>query len=206
MKPQTKRLLIGGTAIPALAAAFFATNFGSAADASQTAAASNVIVSAPMHYAAAVRVAGPVSDTGTVPVLLDDGSTVSVPQDEVNLVLHPRTTVRTVQPDNTVYGNCGSSNIYLHEKKNGHPANFTTGFTVKVTAVSYAWHVHASGPHYSHDQTWSGGLAFRKSWKTEHDSKDDLGRGNYTAAANGSAILSNGKVCVSGTPTSDRYL
>ncbi|WP_163568859.1 hypothetical protein [Fodinicola feengrottensis] len=174
---------------------------------------STFVNSAPMHLASAVKVVGAADATGEVPVLLSDGSSFSVPASSVTRVLHPDTTGiamrRTstgMEPDITVNGPCGSSNIYVHEKSNGHPVKMTTGFTIRKPlppAVSYKWRAEIDRYNGGYDYSYSasGGLAFRYSWAGGHSSDANYPSGYYEAFVTyGFAQLANGLVCVSGDP------
>jgi hypothetical protein len=161
-----------------------------------------------MHLATAVRVVGSPDASGAVPVLLTDGSTVPIRADLLDRVLHPTAVSGSggIQPYITVYGSCGSSNIYLHEKSDGHPVRMTTGFTIYsylAPAVYYKWRaeIHRYNGGYDYYYQASGGLLFRYSWSGAHNSVADYPRGYYYAAVDyGVATLSNGLLCVSGNP------
>jgi hypothetical protein len=176
-----------------------------------------VTISVPMHLAKAVRVAGKPDAAGAVPVLLTDGSTVSVPMKLLHRVLHPTSAVPNngvagARPDITVNGSCGSSNIYLHEKSDGHPVKMTTGFSIKwylPPAVYYNWYaeIHRTSGGYDYYYHASGTLAFRYSWAGQHTSSADYAHGWYSAVVDsGTATLSNGFICQSGDPFDNPYL
>jgi hypothetical protein len=173
---------------------------------------SEVTASRPMHLAKAVQILGAPNAAGTTPVLLTDGSTIPVTQDMLDRVLHPtaaaaaNTSADGVRPDFTVNGSCGSSNIYLHEKSDGHPVRMTTGFHIKSylpPAVHYDWRaeIHRYNGGYDYYYHASGGLFFRYSWSGQHTSGHDYPTGYYSAAVDsGVATLSNGWICLSGDP------
>jgi hypothetical protein len=106
-----------------------------------------------------------------------------------------------VSPDNTVYGNCGSS--YLYEYAIGlDQVEIETGFTVNTPAVAYWWEysMHDGGGTSSH--TRAGGLAARSSWG-DNERWGALTRGPASAwvDSGSDAILVNGDVCTSGGPS-----
>jgi hypothetical protein len=113
------------------------------------------------------------------------------------------------RPDNTVGGSCGTSYVYLNGSYRRF--DFTTGFTInsdRAPAVEYYWHVHVTGPSYSHTFPYGGNLALRHSWHSSGSAS--VGRsGNYTASVNSAdsfAILANGSVCHSAGPASWDYV
>jgi hypothetical protein len=107
-----------------------------------------------------------------------------------------------VSPDNTVYGNCGSS--YITEVGIGlHQVDISTGFTVYTPAVAYWWEysMHDGGGTSSH--TRAGGLARRSSW-ADKERWGALTPGPASAWVNSGsdALLENGDVCTSAGPSS----
>ena len=106
-----------------------------------------------------------------------------------------------VSPDNTVYGNCGSS--YLYEYAIGlDQVDIKTGFTVNTPAVAYWWEYSMRDGGGTSSHTRAGGLAARPGW----DDKERWGaltRGPARAwvVSGSDAILVNGDVCTSGGPS-----
>jgi hypothetical protein len=106
----------------------------------------------------------------------------------------------TATPDNTVYGNCGSSYLYEYAVGN-HAVDIQTGFSVNTPAVAFWWRywMHDLGGTSSH--TFGGGLDFRYSWAD--DSRwGALTRGPASAwvDSGSDAILDNGDVCSTAGP------
>lgn len=204
MLRTVRNFVLSGT-LAALAISLVAVGGNSAA------AEDVATVSTPMHEATAIRVVGAPGTDGTVPVLLTDGTTVSIPQNQVNLAL--RANQNAVQPANVVRGNCGTSKIFLHEKSNGRPVRMTTGFTINSNrpgAVFYSWDARIQGPRgsgYGYNYHASGGLRNRHSWNGQHTSDGNYARGIYaTAVTAGGALLANGVVCLSGFPADIKLL
>jgi hypothetical protein len=110
-----------------------------------------------------------------------------------------------VSPNNIVYGNCGSSYIYVNEKSNGQPVDMDTGFDVHPSAIAYGWHAHIAGfqgSGYSYEYHASGNLANRPGWHGQHSSAANYPHGTYHdyVYSDGSswALLNNGGYCTSG--------
>ncbi|RZS29543.1 hypothetical protein EV193_12028 [Herbihabitans rhizosphaerae] len=142
------------------------------------------------------RVAGAAAADGTVPVVLGDGSTASLPADRVADALRASQTQQ-------VAASCGTAYIRLRHKSNGRPVRMETGFDLSGgrRAVGYVWRARIEGPDYGYNYSASGGLRFRDKWNGSHDSGDNYPHGTYRAAATGTVSLSNGNVCgaVAGT-------
>lgn len=106
-----------------------------------------------------------------------------------------------VSPDNTVYGNCGSS--YLYEYAIGlDQVEIETGFTVNTPAVAYWWEYSMRDGGGTSSHTRAGGLAARSSWG-DNERWGALTRGPASAwvDSGSDAILVNGDVCTSGGPS-----
>ena len=106
-----------------------------------------------------------------------------------------------VSPDNTVYGNCGSS--YLYEYAIGlDQVDIQTGFNVNTPAVAYWWEYSMRDGGGTSSHTRAGGLAARRSWGDD-ERWGALTRGPASAwvDSGSDAILENGDVCTSGGPS-----
>ncbi|HEX4254301.1 MAG TPA: hypothetical protein VH089_04380 [Streptosporangiaceae bacterium] len=106
-----------------------------------------------------------------------------------------------VSPDNTVYGNCGSS--YLYEYAIGlDQVEIETGFNVNTPAVAYWWEYSMRDGGGTSSHTRAGGLAARSSWG-DNERWGALTRGPASAwvDSGSDAILVNGDVCTSGGPS-----
>lgn len=148
---------------------------------------------------------------GHLKVLLENGKTAEIPasaKDRVTKALSARDADDDVSTKGTVYGNCGSSYVTLHQKDNDYPVRMRTGFDLNQPAVAYAWVAAVTGPGFADSYTRSGSLFFERSWDGEYNSDGDESEGWYFAAvAPGSnAVLWNGNVCTSGGPTELEYL
>lgn len=159
-----------------------------------------------MHLVGVTRVvSGPDAD-GEVQVLLDNGATISVSSEHVDLLLNPTPPPST---NAIVFGDCGYSTVNIGYKSNGYPVRMTTGFHTYDASVEYAWNVFINGPRYSYNYHASGNLAFRNDWNGSHNSGSNYPSGGYTATVSppGSwALLWWGAVCYSGGPSQTAYL
>ena len=107
-----------------------------------------------------------------------------------------------VQPNNTVYGNCGSSNFFLAIYSNG-AWDSLTGYDVRDAVASKSWHTYLqdpSGSLISGTEYDSGPTG--PSWTGSDASPPDLtARGVYLGGVDvGTATLVDGTTCVSGDP------
>ncbi|MFI5660018.1 hypothetical protein [Streptomyces sp. NPDC051684] len=149
---------------------------------------------------------------GNLKVLLDNGKTVRIPasaKDRIAKALAAHGADGDVSTKGTVYGNCGSSYVTLHQKSNGYPVRMRTGFDLKQPAVAYTWVVALTGPGFADDYESAGGLALQRSWDGEYNSDNDESEGWYFASVApvaSNAVLWNGNVCTSGGPTELEYL
>jgi hypothetical protein len=75
----------------------------------------------------------------------------------------PKTAAGAVRPDNTVYGNCGSSWFALGNLSAGQ-ARASYGFDIDEPAIAYAAYATVAGTHIVVDNTQTGTLADRDSW------------------------------------------
>jgi hypothetical protein len=106
-----------------------------------------------------------------------------------------------VTPNNTVYGSCGSSWLYLSGGNNEYRT--ATGFSVVNIAVLFGWWVDVWGPYgFYRQHSWGSGY-FSSSWATSPWFPVD-DSGYYTAQVNGGsyAVLIDGRVCTSLGPAS----
>lgn len=108
-------------------------------------------------------------------------------------------------PNNTVYGDCGSSYVQITPVGN-HKALIQTGFSVYTGAVDFDWIVHVIDNYGVSNKTWGGPLAFRSSW---------VGTNNFTSGGTGYAsaevtygvaFLWDGTICFSLGPFSSTYI
>jgi hypothetical protein len=202
--------LRGIAAFATICAAVASTVLVSGADAApvSNSAPSVLTVTGAMNLQTAVSLVSTDSAAGTAAVLLTNGKTITVPQNEVSLLLQAGKAAKSavksdaLTPNNTVGGDCGSSNIYLEEKPNGKPVKMTTGFTVVHDAISYSWYAYISGPSYNYTYHASGDLAFDGSWKGQHTSTDNYPSGYWYAYVSDTsfAVLDDGGVCYSAGP------
>lgn len=100
-----------------------------------------------------------------------------------------------VQSYDTVYGDCGSSYLYMSGGNNTY--YMRTGFNLDTRAVDFYWHVDFDGP-YGYDRDWYSGypLGLKYGWSsgTRSTYVDDTGW--YAGEVqSGFAILWNGGVC-----------
>lgn len=118
---------------------------------------------------------------------------------------HGFSTQRAVQPDNTVYGDCGSSYVTVTPVGNLH-ALIQTGFTVNENAVEYSWTVHVVDDYGVSDKHWSGGLAFRTSWIGTNNFHSSGTGWVFVSVTSGIAIMWNGDICFSEGPWAQAYI
>lgn len=161
-----------------------------------------------------IRVLGPTAGRSErVNILLASGETISIPAADESLVNRRMAegAKGSTSPDATISGSCGSSNVYIYDKSNGHPIRMTTGFTVKHEAVSYSWEVIELGLSSGYDYTYTagGGLDFDSSWSGGHTSTENPAHGTYYAhvvADDSYALLDTGDICTSGGPSAQKSL
>lgn len=160
-----------------------------------------------------VRVTKLVSATpdkaGRVKVQLANGAVVPIPQSTEKKVMSRAAQQQAVQPNDTVYGNCGSSYVTLTEKPNDYPVAMQTGFTVVEPAIGYDWSASVAGPDYAHQYEAGGFLDFDSKWDGGYQSSANEPEGWYFAAVDpeaSDAVLWDGTVCFSGGPTDEEYL
>lgn len=164
---------------------------------------------APMHTIRVTKLITTAPDrTGKVAVQLANGAVVKIPAADRERVMRRAAQEARVDPNGVVTGNCGSSYVYVQDKANDHPVRMTTGFTVVLPAVAYAWQAQITGPNYSYTYVSSGDLAFDSSWDGSHDSTLDYPEGTYTAAVSSDSFaeLITGDICFSLAPTDTEYL
>lgn len=117
-----------------------------------------------------------------------------------------------IGPTNTVYGNCGSSYMYIYEASGGW-FEFKTGFYTNTSAHDFAWEANIRGQNESQTDNldWSdyGPQFASRSWTSGYiQSYQDTRSGTwYTArVTHGVAFLVNGGMCTSGYPNDGMYL
>ncbi len=99
--------------------------------------------------------------------------------------------------------------IYLHDKADAHPLRMTTGFTLKLPAVAYAWQASVTGPEgFKLTYSRKGGLRLRKSWSADFSTALDYPQGDYSGAVSTQsyAVMYPGIVCYSHGPTAKDFL
>ena len=153
---------------------------------------------------------GSIDATGEIGVLLSDGQRIELPAKYRSLTERAARTARSVQPDGTVTGNCGSSYITLTQH-NGWPVHMDTGFHVNHEAISYDWSAQIngfSGSGYEYTYGASGDLDFDSTWHGQHTSHTRYPHGTYHAYVlqPSYALLDTGSICVSGDPYDYRNL
>ena len=164
---------------------------------------------------------GPADTADLEQVELTDGSVITLPASEAqtaltagqNYAAAAEGSGSTITPDNTVYGDCGSSYVSLYERSTGNPVRMATGFHVNRAATSYQWLGSIIGrgaaDSYAYGYSSSGDLFFRTSWNGGHVSHMDYPHGIYVATINPElsyAFLIDGSFCVSGGPVARRNL
>lgn len=137
---------------------------------------------------------------GTSDISFTNGQSITVPTSVASKV----TIHSGVSPDNTVYGNCGDS--YLYIEKNGNTGVWGyTGYDVTpsfIGAVYYfEWEVHSENTTYSRGQTndWDGPTS-ADSWIQEFYDND--GAGAYESSVIYGYVFGTNTVCYSGDPSS----
>ncbi len=195
----------------AVSAALAVVGAGTLAVAQTAAAATGTsTTSAPMHTVAVTGLVATVPDAaGKVKVRLANGDVITIPAADKDRVMARAAQEAKANPNGVVSGDCGSSNITVQEKADAHPVHMTTGFTVVIPAISYAWQATIAGPDDSYVFQQSGGLFFRDSWTGTFDSTDDDVEGTYNAAVVADqswAELWTGDICFSGGPTDTEFL
>jgi hypothetical protein len=114
-----------------------------------------------------------------------------------------------LRPDNTAYGNCGKSWLYL--SPGTLKFYYHTGFAVNSPAYDYHWVVHLYGPNFwEQSRTWNGAMSGTvKRFPSSGDYTvvvDDTGYYRGAVDTGSYAILDNGNVCYSGGPTSTTFV
>ena len=116
-----------------------------------------------------------------------------------------------VQPQNAVYGNCGSSFFYLYDLS-GDAFAIRTGFQVKTTAIAYGWSTFTRGQNswqVDDFSTENGGPIASYSWSSGYvRTTQDTAAGTYYygRVTSGWTLLWTGEVCTSGYPNDGKYL
>lgn len=118
---------------------------------------------------------------------------------------HGFSTKSPIRPDNTVYGDCGSSYVKITPTGNAHGL-IQTGFTVDEDAVSYSWTVHVIDDYGVSNKHWSGTLLFRTSWVGTNDFHSTGPDWAFVEVTYGVAVMWNGDVCYSEGPWDQEYL
>lgn len=105
----------------------------------------------------------------------------------------------------TVFGNCGSSSVFIDPTTRGR-YRVDTAWSVNIRAVWYNWRVDVTGPAPANGvHTWGGPLLGRSSWTGS--ARGAVNRsGTYRAVASGSATDAFGRTCTSGRPTDSSFI
>jgi hypothetical protein len=171
-----------------------------------------------MVFANPVRIVNSMPDSsGDIEVQFSNGRVIPVPSKLSEAVRHRIDALaRTVQPFNTVLGDCGTSYITLSDRSSGYPVHMDTGFTLSGgrRAYSYEWSAWIegfSGSGYSYEYGASGDLSERTSWDGHHTSGKDYPSGAYGAGVNAGwsyALVDYPTlgVCFAGSATDSRNL
>ncbi len=105
-----------------------------------------------------------------------------------------------VKPLNTVYGDCGTSSLYIQVKW-ATVLMVSTGYSVVLASVSHIWNVDGAVS----SGTWSNGfsgLNFSTTWSATHNVNVGNGAHGFGSVRPGSeATLINGVICASGGPS-----
>lgn len=108
-----------------------------------------------------------------VVVTLDNGKSFTIPAAEYRQAQSRVKQSRArhgVQPQNTVFGNCGYSYTYLYDWGN-RTYRLAVGFHVDAPAIDYSWGAYVNGAgstYYEYHYTAGGGLAWRTNWAGGH--------------------------------------
>ncbi len=109
-----------------------------------------------------------------------------------------------------VYGNCGSSYMYLKNISQNDLYQFKTGFDLTAgSAFDFDWYLHMFLNDGSYDFYWEDhGPMFSDPHWTSLWRTDDVGKnGTMTArVTSGTAYTTNGLICFSGYPTASAYV
>ena len=118
---------------------------------------------------------------------------------------HGFSTKSPIKPDNTVYGECGSSYVKITPTGNAHGL-IQTGFTVDENAVSYSWTVHVLDDYGVSNKHWGGTLALRTSWVGTNNFHSTGPDWAYVEVTYGVAVMWDGDICYSEGPWDNEYL
>lgn len=157
----------------------------------------------------ALRAGNRVIAEGTDRVLIDGLTGAELARVPIN---PPSSGGGALSTQGVVYGNCGSSYIYLRDSA-GSKFYFYTGFDLNNSAVDFDWYVNVRGEYSrgADNYSWEdhGPIAFRDVWTSGNIfSTQDIPAGSYYYArvTSGRAYLANGGVCTTGYPSDGRYL
>lgn len=116
----------------------------------------------------------------------------------------------TIQPQNVVYGDCGTSYFYLYDSiAYDDVLEFETGFDVNGRAVDIDWWVDIDGPG-GFGTSWfdSSALFFATEWDSglveEYTGANGWHEGQVRSGSN--ALLFDGRICFSGMPFDSGYV
>lgn len=141
---------------------------------------------------------------------LSDGQSVLAPKGTGKLAKAAAAKYsKSVQPLDTVYGNCGSSYITIGYYSDGYIYQMNTGFTVIGDVIQYDWNANISGPEsYVYHYHSAGTNGLDKTWHGQHHSTGHpSGRWSAGVISDESwAMLWDGEICSSGGPYSIHIL
>jgi hypothetical protein len=136
---------------------------------------------------------------GTSDVTFSNGQTIVLPTGVASkLVVH----ASGVSPENTVYGNCGSSFLYLEPNSSIGVWGYT-GYQVLPSVIgevfAYDWQVQSENATYDKFQTnqWDGPTS---SYEWVADYYVSYGYGDYLSSVVYGYVIGTSGVCYSGDP------
>lgn len=143
---------------------------------------------------------------GNSDVTFSNGQTVTLPTNEASQIsVHSNA---SPSPDNTVYGNCGDSYLYL--EKNGDAGVWGyTGYDVTPsvigTVLSFYWEIHTENTSRNIGVTnlWDG-LTSAYSWIQDYYVTEGLG--NYESHVITGYVIGTKTTCYSGDPNSSNTI
>ncbi|GIT81481.1 hypothetical protein LLS1_31500 [Leifsonia sp. LS1] len=185
-----KRILASGVAASALAASLCATAPASAATGAETEGTSTV--SLPMAFSGYDATAA--EQNGYAIVTDATGARSSVPVSADAIAFEQQLARQASSRTAYVDGPCGSS--WINAKSSGQRKTITTGYVVTHPVIAKTWTVQVWGWSGLPSFTWSGpsGATWFSSWAFN-------GGGDFANVLPGSnVVMSNGAVCVSGSP------
>lgn len=106
----------------------------------------------------------------------------------------------TIRPFNTVFGDCGSSSLFI-SRSGSTTLVVSTGYAVIAPSVGHTWNVDGAVTSGAWSEGFSG-LAFSSSWSAVHNVSVGNNSSGFGLVRPGSeAYLANGLTCTSGGPS-----